>query len=108
MGHAIKEQAADIDTVVTTDIHRLIRLPNTLHGKTCWQGQTVNLETLPDYDPMASAIAFKSGEVDLYVHHAPKIRISDKEYGPYDEEKVTVPMDVGIFLLCKKGASVTP
>jgi len=31
---AIKKQAAYIDSVVTTDIHRLIRLPMTLHGKT--------------------------------------------------------------------------
>jgi DNA primase small subunit len=29
-----KSQSANVDTVVTTDIHRLIRLTGTLHGKT--------------------------------------------------------------------------
>jgi DNA primase small subunit len=103
---AVKEQAADIDTVVTTDIHRLIRLPNTLHGKTGWQVQTINLDGLPDYDPMTSAIAFRSGEAKVYVRHAPKVRIADKEYGPYTQETVTVPMAVALFLLCKKGARI--
>ena len=103
---AVKEQAADIDTVVTTDIHRLIRLPNTLHGKTGWQVQTVQLESLSDYDPLRSAIVFKFGDVKLYVRRAPKIRIADAEYGPYNQEKVTVPMAVALFLLCKKGARV--
>ena len=103
---AIKEQAADIDTVVTTDIHRLIRLPNTLHGKTGWQVQTIQLDSLPDYDPITSAIAFKSGEAKIYVRHAPKVRIADAEYGPYTQEVVMVPLAVAMFLLCKKGAMI--
>jgi len=103
---AVKEQGADIDTVVTTDIHRLIRLPNTLHGKTGWQVQTIQLEGLTDYDPMTSAIAFKTGEAKVYVRHSPKIRIADSEYGPFAEETVTVPMAVALFLLCKKGARI--
>ena len=103
---AVKEQAADIDTVVTTDIHRLIRLPNTLHGKTGWQCQTIPIDSLPDYDPLASALAFPSGETRLYVRDAPKIRIGDTEYGPYRDEAVTVPMAAAMFLLCKKGARV--
>jgi DNA primase small subunit len=105
---AIKEQAADIDTVVTTDIHRLIRLPNTLHGKTGWQVQTIPLDTLPDYDPLTNAIAFKTGEAKIYVRHAPKIRIAEMEYGPYTEETVTIPMAAAVFLLCKKGARIEP
>jgi DNA primase small subunit len=106
MEMAVKEQAADIDTVVTTDIHRLIRLPNTLHGKTGWQVQTIPLDSLPDYDPMTSSIAFQSGEAKIYVRHAPKVRIADTEYGPYEQETVMVPLAVAIFLLCKKGARI--
>ncbi len=107
MGCAIKEQAAEIDTVVTTDIHRLIRLPNTLHGKTGWQVQTIQPENLADYDPLISAIAFKTGTVKLYVKYAPKFRIIDAWYGPYHQEEVEVPTAAAVFLLCKKGARVT-
>ena len=105
---AVKEQAANVDTVVTTDIHRLIRLPNTLHGKTGWQVQTIQIDSLPDYDPMTSAIAFKTGEAKIFVRYAPKVRIADADYGPYCQETVTVPLAVAMFLLCKKGARIEP
>jgi DNA primase small subunit len=108
MAVSVKEQAADIDTVVSTDIHRLIRLPNTLHGKTGWQVQTVPVDRLADYDPLTSAIAFKEGTERVYVRSAPKVRIGDTEYGPYSDEAVEVPTAVAMFLLCKKGARVEP
>lgn len=106
MAVSVKEQAADIDTVVSTDIHRLIRLPNTLHGKTGWQVQTVPVDRLADYDPMTSAVAFREGTERVYVRSAPKVRIGDTEYGPYSDEAVEVPTAVAMFLLCKKGARV--
>ncbi len=45
LAEALKLQASEIDTVVTTDIHRLIRMPKTLHGKTGWQVQTIPIWT---------------------------------------------------------------
>ncbi|MBM3292662.1 hypothetical protein FJY84_08285 [Candidatus Bathyarchaeota archaeon] len=103
---AIKQQSADIDTVVTTDIHRLIRLPNTLHGKSGWQTQTIKPEHLSDYDPLTSAVVLKGTDIRLFVRWAPKIRIGDTVYGPYEGEEVSVPLPVALFLLCKKGAKV--
>lgn len=108
MAASIREQAADIDTVVSTDIHRLIRLPNTLHGKTGWQVQTVQIDRLADYDPMNSAIAFKEGTDRVHVRSAPRFRIGETEYGPYGDETVEVPTAVAMFLLCKKGARIEP
>jgi DNA primase small subunit len=46
---ALELQASEIDTVVTTDIHRLIRLTNTLHGKTGWQVQSIPYVSYPDF-----------------------------------------------------------
>jgi DNA primase small subunit len=101
---AVKLQASDIDTVVTTDIHRLIRLPNTLHGKTGWQVQTIPYGELPDYDPLRSAIALKGPLVELEFRKAPSIRIGETWYGPYSDEVAELPLEAALFYLCKKGA----
>lgn len=106
MEAAVKEQASAIDTVVTTDVHRLIRLPNTLHGKTGWLAQTVAIDDLEDYDPLASAIAFTDGTERVYVRRAPRFRIGDETYGPFEEERVELPLAAALFLLCKKAARV--
>jgi hypothetical protein len=103
---AIKEQAAEIDTVVTTDIHRLIRIQETLHGKTGWKVDTIDIDRLSDYDPFENAIAFKNGTQKLYIKWAPKFRLGGEEYGPYAEESLELPMAAAIFILCKKGGRI--
>lgn len=101
---AVKLQASEIDTVVTTDIHRLIRLAKTLHGKTGWQVQTIPYGSLPDYDPLTRAAVFTGDPVWLDFSWAPKIKINDVEYGPYEDEQAELPLSAALFYLCKKGA----
>lgn len=103
---AVKEQASEIDTVVTTDIHRLIRIPNTLHGKTGWEVQNVPLDELPDYNPLQEAIVFTEGTQRIYVKWAPKLKIRDDKYGPFEEESIELPTAVALFILCKKGGRI--
>jgi DNA primase small subunit len=103
---AVLEHAAKIDTVVTTDLHRLIRLPKSLHGKSSWICQPVSLDNLSEYAPLTEAVAFKEGELRLYVKRTPKIFISGEYFGPFKEEIVELPMTIAMYLLCKKVARV--
>jgi DNA primase small subunit len=103
---AVAEQASAIDTVVTTDLRRLIRLPNTLHGKTGWLTQNVPIEDLPDYDPLTMAVAFREGTEKVYIKRAPEISLLGETYGPFEEETQELPLAVAMFLLCRKAARV--
>lgn len=101
-----ERQASLIDTVVTTDIHRLIRLPFTLHGKTGLKSMKVPAQSLESFDPLKEAIAFKEGTVRLFVNDTPAFRIGDQEYRPYHLEKVELPTAVAVYLLCKRAAKL--
>lgn len=103
---SIKKQASAIDTVVTTDLHRLIRLPNTLHGKTGFMAQRVSLDDFEDYDPLTRAIAFKGDEIRVMVKSAPRFRIGDEILGPFKDEEIDLPVAAAVFLLCRKAARV--
>jgi DNA primase small subunit len=88
----------EIDTVVTTDIHRLIRLPETLNGKTGLRAMAVsNLDT---FDPFADPIAFE-GEETVRVTEAPAFRMGNANYGPYVKQDVKLPSAAAMLLLCK-------
>lgn len=101
----VQQQSAKIDTVVTTDVHRLIRLVGSLHGKTGFMKVEVPLGDLPDFDPLDAAIAFKEGYVVVDIAEAPEFRIRDTVYGPFDNSHhVKLPTAVAIFLLCKGAA----
>ena len=104
MEAAVKSQASAIDTVVTTDVHRLIRLPNTLHGKTGFLAQPVAFDELEDYDPLSRSVALTGGTERVHVRWAPRFRIGDETYGPFEEEKVELPLAAAVFLLSKKAA----
>jgi DNA primase small subunit len=81
----VELQSVKIDTVVTPDINRLIRLPNSLHGKTGLR---------------------KVGTVSVHVSEAPQFRVEDETYGPYKKSKVEVPTAAALMLLCKGVAKV--
>jgi DNA primase small subunit len=103
--HAIKKETVAIDTVVTTDIHRLIRMPETLHGKTGLKKTRIGADRLKDFDPLRDAVAFKSGTMTIHVNEAQQIRLGEQVYGPYRNETVRLPTAVAVFLLCKRVAT---
>jgi DNA primase small subunit len=103
---AMKSQFARVDTVVTTDIHRLIRMPGTLHGKTGLKKVEFPCSSIDDFDPFKSAIAFKGGNVRVFVSDAPEFRLGDGEFGPFRNEKAELPTAAALMLICKKRAEV--
>ena len=105
-GHSINLQSAKIDTVVTTDIHRLIRLTGTLHGKTGFKKVEFPVSDMDNFDPFKSAIAFKGSAVTVFVSDAPEFRIGDEIFGPYKNQKVELPTAAALLLICKSRAEV--
>jgi DNA primase small subunit len=101
-------QSSKVDTVVTTDIHRLIRMNGTLHGKTGLKKIEFPAEKLEDFDPFAEAVAFKKGTAKVLVFNAPEFRISGQTLGPYNNQTVELPVAAAVMLICKGRAEVTP
>jgi len=103
---AVEKQSVKIDTVVTTDVHRLIRLTDTLHGKTGLKKTAVSLSDVERFDPMKDAVAFKEGAVRLAVSEAPEFTLGNQTFGPYKDLRVELPTAAALFLLCKGAAWV--
>jgi len=104
--YAREQQAAKIDTVVTTDIHRLIRMNGTLHGKTGLKKVEFKPNELQTFDPFSEAVAFKKGEIKVLVTDAPEFRMSGETLGPYKNQTVELPTAAAIMLICKRRAEV--
>ena len=104
--YGVEKQSVKIDTVVTTDIHRLIRLTNTLHGKTGLKKIEVPITGIEHFDPLKSAVTFKEGTVTVLVSDAPQFRLGNEIYGPYKGQKIELPTAAALMLLCKGVAKV--
>jgi DNA primase small subunit len=104
--YGVEKQSVKIDSVVTPDINRLIRLSNSLHGKTGLKKVEFPITGIEDFDPLKSAVAFKEGEVTVRVSEAPQFRVEDETYGPFERQKVELPTAAAVMLLCKGVAKV--
>ena len=104
--HVKNLESAKIDTVVTTDIHRLIRLNGTLHGKTGLKKVEFPAKDLEDFDPFKEAVAFKEGTVKVFVSGAPDFRLGGNTFGPYKNQTVELSTAAALLLICKGRAEV--
>ncbi|MCW3997787.1 MAG: hypothetical protein NWF10_04385 [Candidatus Bathyarchaeota archaeon] len=105
--HHVKNlESSQIDTVVTTDIHRLIRVNNTLHGKTGFKKIEFPVSYIDVFDPFKEATAFNGGNVRILVSDAPLFRIGDEMYGPYKHQVVEISTAAAVLLICKERAKL--
>jgi len=107
LASAINRATVRIDPVVTTDIHRLFRLPETLNGKTGLSKRAVSAERLGSFDPLTEAVVLKGGVRDVHIWSSPRFRLLDEWYGPYRDEEAALPQEVAVLLVCKGVAEVS-
>ncbi len=97
----IEECSANIDTVVTTDVHRLIRTEETLNGKTGLRTVEIDVDKLESFDPFDEAIGFQKGQEAVDVDEAPEFRLGGSTFGPYINQRVTLPTAAAVLLIGK-------
>lgn len=113
----VDEIGAEIDEPVTIDIHRLIRYPGSLHGKTGFKVQELALSELESFNPLDESnetlnpIVFESStnsqNVKITYDEVPLTKIKGKSYGPYLKDDVLeVPNHIAVFLICKGVAQI--
>ncbi len=90
-----------IDRQTSIDLHKIIRVPNTLHGETGFIAKEIPLVEIDKFDPFTDAVVFGEEKVKVFVKNAPKFYLKGKEFGPYNEEEVLVPLYCAIYLVGK-------
>lgn len=94
----IDEIKIRLDVNVTTDIHRIFRMPETLHGETGLLKK--GIDNIDNFYPLVDAIAFSQEPIKVYVDYAPKFELDEQIFGPYKKEEVLLPEIAVIFLTC--------
>lgn len=103
---AIK-QSDLIDKNVSTDKYHLIRLPGTIHGDTGLIAKKVkSTKALDDFEPMNETIAFDDRNIKIKTGKVPKFMMSYKEFGPYDNQEIELPVYAAVYLILKRLASL--
>jgi len=94
----------EIDEKVLIDTHRLIRFPNSLHGKTGLKVTPLTVSELERFS-IEKAIVFRKGSLRVRLHDAPP-KLFDMNLGNCVGRVLDLPMYVAIYLICRKVATL--
>ncbi|MFB6256503.1 MAG: DNA primase small subunit PriS [Haloplanus sp.] len=101
----VSAETAPIDEPVTTDTHRLIRLPGSLHGGSGLVVRRLDRSALDDFDPLVDAVP------ERFTRHSVRVEVTDPGTVELDGDSFTldageqsVPECVGVFLMTRDRA----
>ena len=98
----ITGESAPIDEPVTTDTHRLIRLPKTLHGGSGLVVKPLDRAELAEFDPLEDAIPerFRGQEIEVELDEPQRVEL-DGDITKLEAGHHTVAEYVGVFLMTR-------
>ncbi|MGC8515044.1 MAG: DNA primase catalytic subunit PriS [Thermoplasmata archaeon] len=98
----INRTKCEIDEPVTTDVHRLIRFPGSLHGKTGLAVTRIQLQDLEKFNPLESAIpeAFLDKNDKVKINRPMTITMKGETYSLSGE--IDVPRYVALFAVASR------
>ena len=88
-----------IDPKVTMDIHRIFRLEGSVNSKSGLS--KIQCNDLDNFDPFTDACLLGDEKVEIIADCPVSIKLKNKKFGPYDEEKVTLPKYAAVYMICK-------
>ncbi|MEM0134915.1 MAG: DNA primase catalytic subunit PriS [Thermoplasmatales archaeon] len=101
---AVKKFSSKIDEPVTIDIHRLIRTPGSLHGKSGLMVKELQIDKIENFDPLRDAIPPVFQE-NFEVSVGKKILLEfEGERRELNEGKYTLPAYAALFVVLKGSA----
>ena len=93
-----------IDPNVTVDIHRIFRLEGSLNSKSGLA--KLACENIERFDPYTETCLIDDSSVEVSANFPIEFRLKNTKFGPYTNEKVSVPKYAAAYMLCKGIASL--
>lgn len=94
---AAKRSGSMVDPSVTTDVHRILRFPGTLHGKTGLLKKRCH--DLESFSPLNDAVVLGEEPIKILVDNSPKFSLLGKQFGPFKSESIKLPTMAAVYLL---------
>ena len=93
-----------IDPNVTVDIHRIFRLEGSLNSKSGLA--KLACENIEKFNPYTESCLIDDSSVEVSANSPIEFRLKSRKFGPYTNEKVSVPKYAAVYMLCKGIASL--
>ncbi len=93
-----------IDPNVTMDVHRIFRLPGSINSKSGLV--KIHCKDLTRFDPYTEASFLSDDTVEVFANCPIEFKLKNKKFGPYNNEKISVPTFAAVYMISKKFARI--
>ncbi|MFA5357332.1 MAG: DNA primase small subunit domain-containing protein [archaeon] len=96
-----------IDRQTSIDLHKILRVPETLHGETGFLATKIPFEGLKKFNPFSDAVVFSDENlfgkalVKVFISKAPRVSLCGQSFGPFENEEAEVPLFCAVYLIGK-------
>src|SRR5690606_709205 len=94
----VRELGVRIDPQVTTDVHRVFRMPGTLNSKSGLA--KIKCVDLDSFDPFVDACLIGDSKVVVKVKTPVKLKLKGKAFN-MSKESAELPAYAAVYLICK-------
>lgn len=102
---AVSMSAGETDEPVTCDVKRLIRLPESLHGKTGFKVEKITLDNLLEFDPLNDAVVLSDELVKIELNQPYNIKINGQLFN-LKQGIQEIPTYLAVFFIGRKIAKI--
>ena len=95
---------ADVDVQSSVDVHKIMRVPGSLHGSSGLVGRVFPLKELDTIDPLRECVVFSDKPVKVKVSNAPRFSLKGESFGPFEDQEVELPEYAAVYLIARKAA----
>lgn len=97
---AVSKIGIRIDRGVTTDIHRVFRMPGSINSKSGMQ--KAPCKDIQEFDPYVDAVVLSGEGSTAVVADCPvRFKLNGTRFGPYKAENVKLPTYAAAYMVCK-------
>jgi DNA primase small subunit len=112
--YVISKEMVPIDRQTSIDLHKIIRVPQTLHGDTGLVAKTISIDELKTFDPFKDSVVFNQTFakqfgvelVKLHIIKTPKFSIFGETFGPFENKDEELPLFAAAYLIGKGAATI--
>ncbi len=96
----------NIDRQTSVDIHKILRVPDSIHGGTGLIAKSISLAELKGFDPFKDAVAFSGGAIRVFINKAPKFSIGGNSFGPFESVETELPLEAAVLMIASGRAEI--
>ncbi|MFA6268973.1 MAG: DNA primase small subunit domain-containing protein [archaeon] len=113
LDNVVAKERIPIDRQTSIDLHKIIRVPQTLHGDTGFIAKVLLIDELKKFNPYNDAIVFDETfakkfnleKVSVQVIACPRFELLGQIFGPFENSLEELPLFAAVYLI-GKGAAV--